>query len=127
MSAKTRILIVDDSSFSRRNMRQHLEALGHDVEEASDGPQALERFYLNPPDLVMLDLVMPGMNGIEVLAKMQGLNPKIPVIVATSDVQKATADEVQQGGARALLNKPVVRPALEAAIATALAGGSSWS
>jgi two-component system chemotaxis response regulator CheY len=127
MSAKAKVLIIDDSSFSRRNLRQHLEAMGHLVEEAEDGTQALERFVVSPPDLVVLDLVMPGMNGTEVLSKLRQLSPKIPVIIATSDVQKATLDEVKRAGAQALLNKPVSRPLLEQSVASALSGGNSWS
>lgn len=97
------------------------------VEEAADGPQALERVYLKPPDLVVLDLVMPQMNGTEVLLKVKEMHPKLPVIIATSDVQKATLEEVKSGGACALINKPVSRPILETAVAAALTGGNSWS
>lgn len=122
-----KILVVDDSAFSRRRLRQALEPLGHSIEEAADGMQALERFYMSPPDLVLLDLVMPGMYGPEVLAKLREMNPNVPVIIATSDVQMTTKEELQRGGARALLNKPVDQHALEAAVNAALAGGDSWT
>ena len=58
---KAKILIVDDSSLARRTTRPVLEAMGHTVEEATDGSQALERYYLNRHDLVILDMVMTGM------------------------------------------------------------------
>jgi CheY-like chemotaxis protein len=105
MSAK--ILVVDDSSLARRTMRQILEQLGHSVEEAADGPQALERYVLNQHDVIVLDLVMHGMYGLDVLAKFRELNPKLPVIVATADIQKSTRDDARAAGAVALVNKPL--------------------
>lgn len=125
MSAK--ILIVDDSSLSRRTLRQLLEEMGYQVTEAQDGAQALERFFLEPPNAVVLDMVMTGMYGAEVLAKMQEMNPAIPVVVATADVQKSTADQVRAGGAKGLLNKPVRREDLAATLAAVLGGGHTWN
>ncbi len=122
-----KILIVDDSAFSRRSVRVVVESLGYPVEEAQDGAQALERFYMSPPDLVILDLVMPNMTGNEVLAKMSELNPAVPVIIATSDVQKSVAEEVRKAGAKALINKPINRDLLEATVKTVLAGGNTWT
>lgn len=124
---KAKVLIVDDSSLSRRTLRQSLEELGHTVQEAPDGAQALERFFLTPPDLVILDMVMTGMYGLEVLAKMQEVNPAVPVIIATADVQKSTADQVKAAGARGLLNKPVNRQHLAATLTTVLGGGNTWT
>jgi two-component system chemotaxis response regulator CheY len=122
-----KILIVDDSSLSRRNLRQLLESMGHTVSEATDGAQALERFFVDPPALVLLDMVMTGMYGTEVLAKMQEMNPAIPVVVATADVQKSTADQVRAGGAKGLLTKPVNREQLAAMVAKVLGGGDAWN
>lgn len=122
-----KILIVDDSSLSRRTLRQTLEGLGYTVIEASDGAQALERFFVDPPALVILDMVMTGMYGAEVLAKMREINSEIPVVIATADVQKATADEVRAGGAKGLLNKPVNRDQLAAMVTKVLGGGDTWN
>lgn len=122
-----KFLIVDDSALARRTLKQHLEALGHTVEEASDGAQALERFYLNAPDVVILDMVMTGMYGLEVLTKIREMKPDAQVIVATADIQTSTAEQVREAGAKALLNKPVNRAALAATIETVLKGGNTWS
>lgn len=122
-----KFLIVDDSALARRTLRQHLEALGHSVEEATDGAQALERFYLNRPDVVILDMVMTGMYGLEVLTKIREMKPDALVIVATADIQISTAEQVRAAGAKALLNKPVNRAALAATIETVLNGGDTWS
>ena len=125
MSAK--ILIVDDSGLARRLTKQFVEELGHSVEEATDGAQALERYVLNRHDVVILDMVMPGMYGQEVLQKLRELNPKLPVIVVTADIQKSTREQVQAGGAVAMINKPLKREELVSVLGTVLAGGSIWS
>jgi two-component system chemotaxis response regulator CheY len=125
MNAK--ILVVDDSSLARRTVRQLLEQMGHTVEEAMDGPQAIERYVLNHHDLVVLDLVMHGMYGLEVLAKFKELNPKLPVIVATADIQKGTREEAKAAGAAAVVNKPLNKEELCSVLETVLAGGSAWN
>ncbi|ODU23510.1 MAG: histidine kinase, partial [Verrucomicrobia bacterium SCN 57-15] len=104
---KANILIVDDSGLARRTVRNMLEELGHSVEEAADGAQALERYVLNHHDLVILDMVMHGMYGLEVLSKFRELNPKLPVIIATADIQKSTREQVHAAGAAAMVNKPL--------------------
>jgi two-component system, chemotaxis family, chemotaxis protein CheY len=125
MSAK--ILVVDDSGLARRLVKQYVEELGHTVEEASDGAQALERYALNRHDAVILDMVMHGMYGVEVLAKLRELNPDLRVIVLTADIQKSTREQVQAAGAVAMINKPVKREELVSVLNTVLAGGSIWS
>ena len=125
MSAK--ILVVDDSSLARRTVRQLLEAMGHTVVEASDGMQALEVFHVEKPELVVLDMVMSGMYGLDVLAKMREMNPEVRVLVSTSDVQKSTADQVKAAGAKGLLNKPVSKEKLTPAVTLLLGGGDLWN
>ncbi|MGV3773531.1 MAG: response regulator [Verrucomicrobiales bacterium] len=122
-----KILIVDDSGLARRMTRQVLEQLGHVVDEASDGAQALERFVLNPPEMVILDMVMSGMYGLEVLEKMQQLNPKLPVIIATADIQQSTKDQVKTAGAAGLINKPLKKDELSEMIEAVRTGGSAWN
>ena len=125
MNAK--VLIVDDSSLARRTVRPVLEEMGHSVEEASDGAQAIERYFINRHDLIILDMVMTGMYGIEVLAKMRELNPDVRVIVATADIQKSTVDQVRVAGAAAFINKPINRQELARVVNTVLAGGTTWT
>ena len=71
---KAKVLIVDDSALSRRSLRQILETAGCDVAEAEDGLSALERYFLDKPDVVLLDLVMRGMYGLDVLHKLRELD-----------------------------------------------------
>lgn len=122
-----KVLIVDDSSLARRTLRQLLESMGHKVEEANDGEQALERFFVSPPELVLLDMVMSGMYGLDVLAKMREMNPAVRVLVATADIQNSTAEQVRAAGAKGILNKPVNRDQLTSAIAKIAAGGDTWN
>jgi CheY-like chemotaxis protein len=125
---KANVLIVDDSSLARRMMRQILEEMGHTVEEAVDGPTALERYFLHRHDVVLLDMVMNGMYGLEVLGKMRELNPDVRVIVATADIQNSTRDQVRLAGASAFVNKPVNRKELVSVVTAVLQGGEvKWS
>jgi two-component system chemotaxis response regulator CheY len=122
-----KVLIVDDSSLARRTMKPVLEELGLAVEEASDGAQAIERYFINRHDLVILDMVMTGMYGIEVLLKMRELNPDVRVIIATADIQKSTVEQVRAAGAAAFLNKPINRQELARVVSTVLEGGTTWT
>jgi CheY-like chemotaxis protein len=124
---KAKILIVDDSSLARRTTRAALEAMGHTVEEATDGADALERYFLGRHDLVLLDMVMNGMYGLEVLARLREINPDVRVVVATADIQQSTRDQVREGGAVAFLNKPINREMLTDTVTRALAGEFAWN
>src|SRR5947209_8500333 len=105
MSAK--VLVVDDSAMSRRILRGFLESAGHEVTEAADGTAALERYSLEKPDIVLLDMVMGGMYGIEVLQKLREIDSHARVIVATADIQNSTREMAEQAGSRGFLTKPI--------------------
>ena len=124
---KSKILIVDDSMLARRLMRKILEDLGHEVEDVSDGAQALERYVLNHHDAVILDLLRHGMYGVEVLQKLKELNADLPVIITTADVQRTTRELVKEAGAAALLNKPVTKEQVAEVLEIVLAGGTLWN
>jgi len=119
---KAKILLVDDSALARRAVRQMLESAGYDVAEAEDGMIGLERYFLEKPDLVLLDLVMKGMNGLDVLTKLQQLDATVRVIVVSADVQDSSREMAVAAGASGFLNKPVDRAGLLAAVAKALEG-----
>jgi two-component system, chemotaxis family, chemotaxis protein CheY len=125
MTAK--VLIVDDSALARRTVRQAVEELGHAVEEAGDGAQALERYFINRHDVVILDMVMNGMYGLDVLAKMRELNPAARIVVLTADIQKSTVEHARSAGAAAFINKPVNRQELARVIAALLSGENGWN
>ena len=125
MSAK--ILVVDDSGLARRTLRRLLEEMGHSVEEAADGAQAIERYFLGRHDLVILDMVMEGMYGLEVLMKFKQLNPDVRVIVVTADIQTSTKAETRAAGASALINKPIAPEELTRVVNSVLKGEMAWN
>jgi two-component system chemotaxis response regulator CheY len=118
---KGKILVVDDSSLARRNLRHILEAAGYQVVEAEDGLGALERYFLEKPDVVLLDLVMKGMYGLDVLKKLRELDPDARVLVVSADVQSSSHELVEQAGARGFVNKPFDRDEILAALHAAFA------
>lgn len=102
-----RILVVDDSGLARRRARGILEAEGYEVIEADDGMTALERYFIDKPDVVMLDLVMKGMYGGDVLTRLREMDPRARVIVVSADVQTSSQEIVDQAGAIGFLVKPL--------------------
>lgn len=117
---KGKILVVDDSGLARRSNRRVLEAAGYAVAEAEDGMAALERYFVERPDLVLLDLVMKGMYGVDVITKLRELDPKARIIVLSADIQTSSQQLVADAGAAAFLTKPVSPDALLAAVGSAL-------
>lgn len=106
------ILVVDDSGYARRTHRAILESGGHTVIEASSGMSAIESYFLHHPDLVLLDLSMEDMGGLEVLRKVRELDPGARIVVVSADVQRSTERMVNEGGALAFLGKPASRDQL---------------
>jgi len=75
------ILVVDDEERIRQSLNGILKDEGYEVLEAKDGLQALKQIESDPPELVLLDIWMPGMDGMEVLERMKGQIPNLPVIM----------------------------------------------
>jgi two-component system chemotaxis response regulator CheY len=101
-----KVMIVDDSGYARRVHRGILESAGHSVVEASTGMGAIETFYLERPSLVLLDLSMEDMGGVEVLKRLREIDATTNVIVISADVQRTTEQTVMDAGARRFLGKP---------------------
>jgi len=120
MNAK--VLIVDDSSLTRRSLRQILETAGCEVVEAENGLDALERYFLDKPDVVLLDLVMKGMYGLDVLHKIRELDPNARIVVVSADIQTSSQDLAGEAGAAAFINKPFDRSDILSALDAALTG-----
>lgn len=120
-----KVLIVDDSALSRRTLRRILEAADYPVVEAEDGMTALEVYFLEKPSLVLLDLVMKGMYGIDVLVKLREMDPKALVVIASADIQSSTRKMVDEAGALGFINKPFVSEQVLTAVEAALAEGAT--
>ena len=115
-----RILLIDDSGFQRKLVRNALVENGHECVEAADGKAGLDKLQEENVDLVVTDLLMPGMNGIEFLTVLKDNGHSVPAIVLTSDVQASVRSEYIELGAKAFLNKPLGKEELEAAVEGAL-------
>src|SRR6187397_2482844 len=117
---KGTILVVDDSGLARCRVRSILEPAGYSVMEAEDGMAALERYFVDRPDVVLLDLVMKGMYGLDVLTKLREMDPGARVIVVSADVQTSSHELVAAAGAAGFLIKPVDEGDMLALVESAL-------
>ena len=121
---RPKILIVDDSALSRRTLRRILEGADYEVAEADDGMAALEVYFLEKPRLVLLDLVMKGMYGLDVLVKLREMDPDARVVVASADIQSSTRKLVDEAGALGFIHKPFVSEPVLEIVQAALAKGA---
>jgi two-component system, chemotaxis family, chemotaxis protein CheY len=119
-----KILIVDDSAMSRRSLKRVLESDGYAVIEAVDGISALETYHLARPDLVMLDMLMHGMYGLEVLSKLKQLDNSARVVIVTADIQNSTKAMALEGGAIAFVTKPFAADIILQTVAGVLSKGT---
>jgi len=101
-------------------LRRILEGAGHEVIEAEDGMVAIEKYFLDKPDVVLLDLIMKGMTGMEVLQKIRQMDENARVIVATADIQKSTQELTLAEGAEGFVTKPFVENEILTAVDSAL-------
>jgi len=104
-----RILIVEDKATSRELLRTVLEQQGYSVEEAEDGEQALRKILADPPDLVLMDLQMPGRNGYEVVQELRK-DPRlvsVPVVAVTASAMQGDREKVLAAGFTSYLAKPL--------------------
>jgi two-component system chemotaxis response regulator CheY len=122
-----KVLLVDDSALARRSTRRVLEEAGYTVVEAEDGLSALEQFAVEKPDVVLLDLVMKGMYGLDVLQKLRELDPAVRVVVISADIQTSSRDMVKAAGAAAFINKPVTTGQIVKTVAEVMSENSRWS
>src|SRR5689334_6631735 len=120
----SRVLVVDDSALSRRTLRQILEPAGYEVAEAEDGLTALERYFIEKPDVVLLDLVMKGMYGLDVLTKLRELDEGARVVVVSADIQSSSRELVEAAGAKAFVTKPFDRADILKALDSVLTGAA---
>jgi len=104
--AKPRILVIDDEAAIRDSLRMTLEYEGYDFAAAATGQEGLALAEREPPDLVVLDVKMPGMDGLEVLDRLHAINEALPVIVISGHGTIGTAVEATKKGAFDFIEKP---------------------
>jgi heterodisulfide reductase subunit A len=103
---KFRILIVDDEMVVRDSLKEWLEDEGFQAETAESGPQAIEKITQESFQLLLLDIKMPGMDGVEVLRRSKEMRPELPVVMMTAYATVETAVEAMKIGAMDYLMKP---------------------
>lgn len=116
-----RVLIVDDEPNVRLVFRTALESSGFHVDEAADGPTALEWLARTTADVVLLDLQMPGFGGMEVLRRLRDAGNGVPVVIVTAHGSVADAVAAMKLGAIDFLAKPLTPEALRAVVSEVIA------
>ncbi len=117
----SRILVVDDEPAVRELFKDLLEHKGYEVITAASGAEALTAVREQRPQLVLLDILMPDMDGVETLEQIRQIDRVVPIIMLTAVVHEEIAKESLRKGALDYITKPVDFDYLELSILTALA------
>ena len=127
MTEKTglKILLIDDEGEFASTLAERLNLRGYSASVVLDGESALERVKEEPFDLALLDVMLPGMHGIEVLRRLRDLKPDLPVILLTGQAGAKDGIEGMKQGAKGYLNKPVDLRELLAMFAELFPGGGN--
>ena len=102
----SKILVVDDSKFSRKRAVEALRLGGHEVVEAPDGEEGIAVLKTAEPDCVVLDMLMPVLDGIGFLRRIRHQGSFLPVVVLTADIQDSTREICEGLGVNGFLQKP---------------------
>ena len=100
------VLITDDAAFTRRMIRKAFKDTDHVILEASNGKECLEMLDTHSPDCLILDLLMPELDGFGVLEALKKRGSKLPVIVLSADIQDSVRQQCLELGAVKMLKKP---------------------
>lgn len=105
---RRRVLVVDDVAANREMMTELLEALGFETEDAIHGQDALDKVALTPPDLVLMDLAMPVMDGLEATRRIRAteLGKTLPIIALSANASHTHRDQAMEAGATLFMSKP---------------------
>lgn len=118
MSAKKRILLVEDNPAAMDVMQKELEFLGYRVILATDGAEAVKAASAQSPDLIVMDILMPNMDGLEAVSKIR-TDPKtkrIPILAATAKAMPGDREHCLASGCDDYLAKPFTHKELDAAV-----------
>ena len=115
---RRRILVIEDNEDCRNILVLQLRTLGYDIIEAESGNAGVEKAFLEMPDLIIMDLKMHGIDGIEATRRLKS-NPstqEIPIIVSTAWIAESSTKEVLAAGAAVVLTKPLTHDLLREAL-----------
>ncbi len=101
-----KILTIDDSLYMRKRIANMLKKEGHEILEAENGFKGLQMAYSLKPDYILLDLIMPDMDGIKVLKSLNERDSTVPIIVIIADIQESVQKQCLELGVHAFINKP---------------------
>ncbi|MBI3089586.1 MAG: response regulator [Candidatus Tectomicrobia bacterium] len=118
--ARARVLVIDDEPEVGAFLQQHLGDLGYDVESVLVAEDGLEKIRNDPPEVVLLDIRMPGMGGVETLLKIRELSPKTKVIMVTAVQEEELARQTLKLGATDYITKALHLNYLETSLLAAL-------
>lgn len=118
-----KILIVDDAEFLRMRISKMLRADGHDVIEAENGLKAVEKYQAEKPDIVLMDITMPEMDGLSALKEIRSINNTASVVMLTALGQESVVLDAIKSGAKDFIVKPFERERVLNAIAKLLPKG----
>src|SRR5437870_13099463 len=118
---KARILVIDDEAAIRDSLRMMLEYEGYDFVGAATGQEGLALAERDTPDLVLLDVKLPGMDGLEVLDRLRSTNETLPVVVISGHGTISTAVEATKKGAFEFIEKPLASERVLVSLRNALA------
>ena len=105
-----RVLIIEDDRFNRRLYRDLLEAEGYTVDLAASAPEGLAQAEAELPDLVVMDIGLPGMNGLDATRLLKARGPRVPVLVISAHALAHHEAQARQVGADEFLRKPLRFP-----------------
>jgi CheY-like chemotaxis protein len=121
-----KILVIDDAKFTRTMIKKMLVEFGHETIEAENGREGLEKITSEEPDLVLTDILMPEMEGTELLAILRETNMDVNVIVISANIQNTVKNECMNLGVCEFFGKPPDKEKLKEAIERILnKGGQS--
>ena len=100
------VLVADDSDFMRGRCISLLEELGHETVQAADGLQAVQRYKLLRPNVVLMDITMPNVDGLTALRQIMAIDPSARVAMVTAVDQQGVVMEALKAGAKAIVIKP---------------------
>lgn len=118
-----RVLVVDDEVNITSIVEEHFTSLGYHVDVAHDGAAALIQAAAVRPDVVLLDVTMPKVSGDEVLDRLHAIDPTLPIVILTGNVDESLARSFLHRGALDYVAKPFQLDTLERVVATAVVVG----
>ena len=114
---KTTIIVVDDSPFTSKQLKDVVEENGYEViGYAKDGEEAIEFYKELKPDIVILDIIMPGLNGLETAEILKKQDPAVKILMLSSLCDAGTMEEVKSIGVKHLIPKPLEADVLLASL-----------